>query len=435
MKPKFREARDVQQPTFVVYTAKKDGSMPEVQPGKKMVQIRFRTCKDAQLVIFVGQLKGTGDFDRTTGVPLDAWYVIRAPGLPDRFIRIFSGPEGLHDMLLRYAFQDSQGCKHEKHMQIEYADAYRLEGNAVEHIIPKKLSDALGIPQFYKKSGNCWFASMCWVLFGNDEVCEFVCKCFVEAGAPEIAAWAKDAFHDPDKAEMIRRKLWHDHRIGDDVDAPPDKDGQNGGSQLILVCDAYKIPLRVLECRGNTLHETRSARQNPHLLLVRCQDQNHDTDLPLRRFFGDRKGTYKLVSGLIGQRKCGHQQAFCNVADHTYAFTDSDAHKMFKRMLQGWRRIANMSPIYFCFEGQPSSFADVFKYMIFVTKYGNDYSKYCNFSIGLPNAFVEKTQGIMCEDPSSHPLRQHGVQIVKSGARRGSTCDDTLTVDLLYFLR
>ena len=429
---RFREARNLFDKTSVLFTATKNGRMPTVREDQKLVQIRFRTCADAQLVIFVCYVN-QGGHDRTTGIPNDAWYIIRSPGIPDRLIRIFSGAEGLHDMLLRYAFQDSQGCKHEKHMQLEYAREYQLDDNVVSRVIPKVLTDALGIPQFYKQSGNCWFASMCWVLFGNDEIRKFVCDCFQRAGAQDLARWAQRAFHEPDTAQMIRNKLWRDHRIGDDVDAAPHLDGQNGGSEMIRVCDAYNIPLRILQCEAGTrIRELRSVQPGKkHIMLVRAQDKNHTTEMPLRRYYGDKAGSYRLVSGLLGQRQCGHQQGFANVRKDCWAVTDSDAHKMFKKTSEGWRRVPNMSPLYFDLQDQrPKDFADVFKFMVFVTKYGNEYENYCNFSLGVDNNELSRTNGIVCADPSTVPLRASGA--LKRDIKRNSSCTGTLTTDLVY---
>ena len=289
---RFREAQNLFDRSSLFFTATKNGRMPTVRGDQKLVRIRFRTCVDAQLVIFVCHVN-RGGHDKTTGIPHDAWYVIRSPGIPDRLIRIFSGAEGLHDMLLRYAFQDSEGCKHEKHMQLEYARDYQLDENVVSRVIPKNLTDALGIPQFYKQSGNCWFASMCWVLFGNEDIRNFVCDCLQRAGEQDLARWAQRAFHEPDTAQMIRTKLWRDHRIGDDVDAAPHLDGQNGGSEMIRVCDAYNIPLRILQCEAGTrIRELRSVQPGKkHIMLVRAQDKNHTTEMPLRRYYGDKAGS------------------------------------------------------------------------------------------------------------------------------------------------
>ena len=91
------------------FTAERNGKMPHVQSGLYLSSIRFRTCKEAQLAIYV--YKTNFNYDESTGVPVDAWYAIETPGLPVRFIRIFSGPEGLHDLLLRYAFHDAGGCE------------------------------------------------------------------------------------------------------------------------------------------------------------------------------------------------------------------------------------------------------------------------------------------------------------------------------------
>ena len=86
------EAQNLFDRSSLFFTATKNGRMPTVRGDQKLVRIRFRTCVDAQLVIFVCHVN-RGGHDKTTGIPHDAWYVIRSPGIPDRLIRIFSGAE------------------------------------------------------------------------------------------------------------------------------------------------------------------------------------------------------------------------------------------------------------------------------------------------------------------------------------------------------
>ena len=210
------------------FTAERNGKMPHVQPGLYLSSIRFRTCKEAQLAIYV--CKTIHRYDERTGVPLDAWYAIETPGLPVRFIRIFSGAEGLHDLLLRYAFHDAAGCVHEKHMQLRYSRTKETADRDVTSVVPAHLINALGVPQFYKESGNCWFASMLWVLFANTEMRNFCAERFALMNASEVAEWAREAFHVPEKAQKIRAFLWNKNRIGDDITAPPREDGKNGAA-------------------------------------------------------------------------------------------------------------------------------------------------------------------------------------------------------------
>lgn len=419
------------------FTAERNGKMPHVQPGLYLSSIRFRTCKEAQLAIYV--CKTIFKYDERTGVPEDAWYAIETPGLPTRFIRIFSGAEGLHDLLLRYAFHDAEGCVHEKHMQLRYSRSKEAPDRDVASVVPSHLINALGVPQFYKESGNCWFASMLWVLFANTEMRNFCAERFARRSAAEVGEWAREAFHVPDQAQKIRAFLWNKNGIGDDITAPPREDGKNGGSELIKVANAYDIPLRVIRAEkaedqlSANLEETQSASgEQDHLLLIRCQDLDHDRCVPLTRYFyeEDTATYYKLVGGLVGQRECGHQQGFANVAKDTWAVTDSDGHKMFVQKNGKWERRANMSPMYFTLEGtDEEQFTKLFRYMIFITKYGKAYEKNCNFSLGVGNEEVQRSANIVCKDPSVHELQKDAAP---SGGipRRSATC--TLTVDLMY---
>lgn len=420
------------------FTAERNGKMPHVQSGLYLSSIRFRTCKEAQLAIYV--YKTNFNYDESTGVPVDAWYAIETPGLPVRFIRIFSGPEGLHDLLLRYAFHDAGGCVHEKHMQLRYSRTKEASDRGVASVVPKHLINALGVPQFYKESGNCWFASMLWVLFANTEMRNFCAERFARKSAKEVGDWAREAFHVPEQAQKIRAFLWNKNRIGDDITAPPREDGKNGGSELIKVSNAYDIPLRVIKAEkaqgglSANLEVTQSASEEDHLLLIRCQDLDHDRCVPLTRYYYEEdSGTYyKLVGGLIGQRECGHQQGFANVADDTWAVTDSDGHKMFVHKNGKWERIANMSPMYFSLKGtDEEQFTSLFRYMIFITKYGKAYEKNCNFSLGVGNEEVQRSADIVCNDPSKHEMQNDTAPDQSGGIPlRSATC--TLTVDLMY---
>jgi hypothetical protein len=420
------------------FTAERNGKMPHVQPGLYLSSIRFRTCEEAQLAIYVCKTSYEYIYDERTGVPEDAWYAIETPRLPVRFIRIFSGAEGLHDLLLRYAFHDAAGCVHEKHMQLRYSRTKETADRDVTSVVPAHLINALGIPQFYKESGNCWFASMLWVLFANTEMRNFCAERFALMNASEVAEWAREAFHVPEKAQKIRAFLWNKNRIGDDITAPPREDGKNGGSELIKVANAYGIPLRVMKAEkapgglSANLEEMQSASEQDHLLLIRCQDLDHDRCVPLTKFFREGDAAYQLVGGLIGQRECGHQQGFANVKGDTWAVTDSDGHKMFVQKDGKWQRRANMSPMYFSLQGtEEEQFTSLFRYMIFITKYGKAYEKNCNFSLGVANEEVQRSTNIVCKDPSKHEMQSDTEPITSGGIpRRSATC--TLTVDLMY---
>ena len=47
-------------------------------------------------------------------------------------------------------------------MQLRYSRTKETADRDVTSVVPAHLINALGVPQFYKESGNCWFASMLW---------------------------------------------------------------------------------------------------------------------------------------------------------------------------------------------------------------------------------------------------------------------------------
>ena len=63
----------------------------------------------------------------------------------------------------------------------------------------------------------CWYATLCWVTFANPEVNRYV-QSFLP---PEYAPLCERCLYSRDVAETLRKKLWYEYTVGDNVDSSP----------------------------------------------------------------------------------------------------------------------------------------------------------------------------------------------------------------------
>ena len=296
------------------------------------------------------------------GVYKESWWKLCDPNLPCRYLRIYNGGKSLVELLRRYAFLDSKGCLNHKRCVLHYQDS--LE----EEMIPFKhpLLASHGIPQFYKNSGVCWFASFCWNCFGNDDV-----RAFISSYLPsEIKEVALNSLFSVKDAEAFRKYLWYNHKIGDNVDDDPLNDGQNGCGEFIRMCSAFKIPyISWEEKHGKFLKKKHANVQKKHLLIVRFIDGDHTKKYPaFKRLLCkyDRCDIrYRLFGFFAGQRKCGHQIGYVtpNRKGDLWGVIDADAHK------------DGIGPYFF--EPSHEKWWEQMRDLIFVTKYGSQNSQFC----------------------------------------------------------
>ena len=70
---------------------------------------------------------------------------------------------------------------------------------------------------------------------------------------PELAEDAAKSLHCREAAEPLRKRLWYDYAIGDNVEDPPEMDGRNGFSEFSVACAKLQIPLLRYELRGDRM--------------------------------------------------------------------------------------------------------------------------------------------------------------------------------------
>ena len=359
--------------------------MPSAEQGKRLVRIRYTTCPGSDLTLFLGRCAPDVPVDGH-GVVADGWWVVRCSGLPDRVMRLSQGSHSLRNLLRRYGFLDAKGCVHHREAIAEYeASSKKPPTYDIDRIVPKRLQNATGVPQFTPNSGVCWFASLCWTSFSNANVSRWL-RSFMPS---ELSECALRSLHSRDEAEAFRKKLWYEYAVGDNVEDPPELDGRNGFSEFTVACAKLGIPLLRYELNGSKLtpmcaevSDRKKKRvkcpsvqkEKPHLLALRYEDVDHHKRFPILRRIVHEGRRYKLLGLYKGHRKCGHQIAACS---HTgqwrdWSLGDADLHK------------SGIGPIYLKFEGDEWKSEDkwwkAWDELVHVTKFGANYKEFCNLS-------------------------------------------------------
>lgn len=365
--------------------------LPLAPPGTRLARVRYTTCPGSDLVLFLGRAAPGGAPGGAPadahGVVQDGWWVVRCSDLPDRVMRLTRGAHSLRNLLRRYGFLDAKGCVHHKEAVAEYAPAARpVPAYDVEAVVPRRLRDATGVPQFYTNSGVCWFAALCWTSLANPVVARWLQR-FMPAA---VAEKARGALHSREAAEALRKSLWYDFAVGDNVEDPPELDGRNGFSEFTVACAKLGVPLlryqmvdgrmeeMPAEVRDRQQRRVRCGKvaapdETPHLLALRYEDGDHHKRFPIHRriVLGGRR--YKLLGLYKGHRKCGHQIAACAHTGHwrDWSLGDADLHK------------DGIGPIFLRFDGDRWRGDDWWRAwdeLVHVTKFGANYRELCNLS-------------------------------------------------------
>ena len=339
--------------------------------------MRYRSCSGRRLVLRVHDL--CDRCDAATGVADDAWWAIECERLPVRALRLQRGVHSLNALLRRYAFLDRTGCVHHKFATAEYGPgAPAREG--VPPCVPDALVNAPGVTQFFPTSGNCWYSALCTVSFATPEVRDFL----LAAMPADMARLARSALFSREAALGLRKKLWYDYAIGDDVDADPSLDGRNGASEWLVMCAKLGIPVRRYREEGGQLvpctsavsdrkgkrHHLRAPRKGePYLLVMRFVDGEHSRRFPVQRRMlcsGDR---CRLFGIFAGHRKCGHQIGVAFQRNgRNITWGDADLHK------------DGIGMMHVCHDGPAEEFPAVMREITHLTKYGPENNEICNFS-------------------------------------------------------
>ena len=381
--------------------------LPPAPDGMHLRKVRYRTCPGSDLALVL--LRGTGTACRR-GVPADSWWAVRCRDLPDRVVRLFKGGYSLEQFVKRYGFLDATGCVNHKEATAEYA------AGALPHEplpVPSHLHDATGVPQFYPRSGVCWFATMCWTSFANPRLAGFL-RGYLPA---DLRQHSERLLFDRDEAEAFRNKLWHEHAIGDDVTLDPSNDGRNGFTEFSVLCAKFGIPLMrfreeggeleemppdLRDRRGGRVYARKVNAAKPHLLALRYNRGDHRGEHAVKRRlrYGGRR--YCLMGVYMGQSKCGHQIGACAhsaegaapASWRHWSLGDADLHK------------DGIGPIHIAFDGNKwdTEWFPAWDKLVHVTKYGAGYRDMCNFSWHNPkDTHLDAYRGNTHREPRHQP--------------------------------
>jgi hypothetical protein len=367
---------------------------PVAPPNHRLSQIKFTTCPGTDLALVLTKLN-IKEFDEF-GLSKDSWWSIRCSNLPNRDLRLFRGTHSMKHLLQRYGFMDSSGCVNHKRAQAIY-EPITTHFIDKEPDVPLHLLNAIGVPQFYERSGVCWFAALCTTAFSDLTI-----KRFIQGFMPgELSKLCNDCLLKRQDAESFRDALWTDYGIGDDINDRPENDGCNGFSEFTLLCAKLSIPLVRYKEEGGKfksmpcdLRDKRNVRvrihhpplTKPHFLVLRFQDGDH-VRFPLLRRITVKGVRYRWVGCFAGQRKCGHQIGIASTNGNwrNLIIGDADVHK------------DGIGPVFINYRGskwsEKKEWWGALEYVVHVTKFGSD-SQFCNLSLhNPPDDSLDKYRG------------------------------------------
>lgn len=360
------------------------GALPRARPGEFLDAVRFHTCPGSNLCV---QRIGNNSNDCDAhGMAKDSWWRVGCAGLPNRILRLFGGSHSMSELLHRYGFLDASGCVNHRNATASYTAQPKLMRSAPAGV-PAHLADATGVPQFYARSGVCWFAALCTTSFADPSVRRFLQSHM----PPDLARLCDRCLSDRGAAQAFRNRLWHDYAVGDDVEKPPELDGCNGFYEFAVLAAKLEIPMLIYENEGDRFYavpptvsdkkvpgEGRSYKirkpksyKEQHLLVLRFRDGDH-VKFPIRRrvvFSGCR---YRLVGFYGGQRKCGHQIGIASTTGNwrDMMIGDADLHK------------DGIGPVFVRFDGPEwvPRWWDAWRELVLVTKFGPGRQEFCNLN-------------------------------------------------------
>lgn len=306
--PRFREAMRSPSDSGRAEVHVSHGQLPLSTTSIR--HVTFPTCPNSDLTLACVKHMAGGMDDR--GVYEDSWWRIRSRGVPDRYFRLQRGARSLWTLLSRYAFLDADLCVHQREFLVTYGPV-AVDPPRFHH----SLLDCPGVPQFTPTSGVCWFASLCWVSFGNARVSELIRSHMPRDMAADAARCLKDC----ERARALRNRLWDAHAIGDDVRLGGEHDGQNGAYEFRLMCAALGVPLITIGGNGRpetsplTNHAGQSLTPAPipqdGACLLLITTIGRDPKDPIHRLVTHGGRRYRLGGWFGGSTFCGHQIGAC----------------------------------------------------------------------------------------------------------------------------
>ena len=362
------------------------GRLPIAPRGKRLTRVTFETCPGTTFRIDLHSVIGDAGVD-DRGMSRNSWWLMECTDMPKRATRLYMGTRSMSELLRRYGFQDSSGCVNHKRTQLSYGDAPPAQGPP--SWIPTNVRDSPGIPQFYPTSGVCWFAAMCGTSFMNDDVRRLLETHFPDEDLRKSFGGCN---FDRDVAQHLRKRLWYEYAVGDNVENPPEMDGRNGFAEFSVLCAQGNVPMRryrerdghlvrmdnrIVDQRGRTHRVREPKRDEKHLLALRFQDGDHTSRFPIQRRVRIDDNLYRLIGFYAGQKKCGHQLGIlCPTGSwRDWVIVDADLHK------------DGISPVFVRFDGPQwlERWWEAWRHIIHVTKFGAGTSEFCNLSPWNPN--------------------------------------------------
>lgn len=369
--------------------------LPPAPPGLRLAEVTFATCPTnaMRLVIFRTEEEEREGCLDASGLASQYWVRITAHKLPAKYMHLNRGSHSLQQLLRRYAFVGADGCVNHGSANV----IFRAGPSPIVDIagvVPPHLVQARGVRQPHVRSGACWFGTMMWVTTGDLEMRDFMCKHLKESEemtadtrkkTAEIRQHLCAAVYDHEAAMAVRAALWYDCGIGDDVEAPPEQDGQNGCSEFLLMCGRYNIPCASYMqeekgCKyireqdslhghgrcGKTIKNPKvTDSTKPHLLLLRYQDGDHER-FPVQPRIRVKDVVYRLVGIFLGQRRCGHQIGISLPGSCSHVcISDADQHK------------DGIGPAFLTIH---ENWWETLGKVVHITKFGHNYSMLCNHS-------------------------------------------------------
>ena len=375
-----------------------------------MSTVQYETCPGTSFRIRLHSIVDSNRVDEF-GMSENSWWTLECSGMPKRAIRLYMGSRSMSELLRRYGFQDSSGCVNHKRARLTYTPYNECTTQSPPSWIPSHVVNCTGVPQFYPRSGVCWFAAMCATSFMNPDV-KRILKSHVSD--EDLKRSFDNCNFDRGIAEHLRKRLWYEYAVGDNVENPPEMDGRNGFAEFGVMCAQFGVPMRryrerdghltrmdnrVVDQRHRTHHIRQPRNGEMHILALRFQDGDHTNRFPVQRRVRIGKQHYRLCGFYAGHQKCGHQKGVTSPTGswRDWVIMDADLHK------------DGMSPIFVRFEGPQwlEKWWDAWRDLMHVTKFGAGTSEFCDFS----------------------PWNRHDESMNKF---RGATSNGTLSLDVIY---
>lgn len=291
--------------------------------GATVRRVEFKSCS-GQMTIDAHLFRG------------QVWWRITTPSMPDRWVRLRDTARALNALTHAYAFVDGDLCVNSSKTSTvrHLGDPHPLREDATLSALTDEQRWTEGVPQRTHDSGLCWYSAMCFVMLFSDQMRALLRRYM----PPALSRLCAGVLVDPARAEALRAYLYGVYAVGDRPGQPPHLDGQNGGTQLLVLLAQLGVPTRVLfapdladvamplpDQRGVRHAPRAPAPGEPALLMVRAF---RTAWTPTRRLVVDGR-RFRLVAMLLGSEHCGHQigASTVDMCVNRWALSDADACK------------------------------------------------------------------------------------------------------------